>query len=191
MESEPGSPDVLTLLSHRLIRRACNDGFDPFMIPGGPEMERDGVRARACFYYAVLLTPQTTVLLDNQGRGGMCALLPEEIVAAWSTPDLLASQGLSLEDLDRPAPPPGSMVADVPLPREVVPDLEDGDTPAKAGLDDFRSPGHPEPVRVAELLKSDVRLLLTILEAHAPAPEPVSPQPEGAPAPVSRSPRPG
>ena len=164
-DTTPRPPsDSLTLLSHKLIRTACRDDFDPFMVGTPPEQE--GPAVRACFYYAVAVTPMHTVLFDNQGRGGMCDLVPEEMVAVWNTPALLASQGMSMEALHVPLP--ALPDAPIPSPLEITNDLPSFDPdapPVKAPLEELAvDPQFAGRVRLTELLKSDVELLCFLIE---------------------------
>ncbi len=92
--------DALDRLSHLLIRAYNGDGLDPFFVRGHPAMPQTERRlVRACFYYAVVMTPRATWLFDNDGRGGMCEMAPHEIAAVWRTPELLAAAGTSFEAL--------------------------------------------------------------------------------------------
>jgi hypothetical protein len=84
------SMDPATELAHKLIRRDAMDAFDPFMVHGHPDRNETSTRiVRACFYYAMVVTPVATVLYDNDGKGGMCEMVDEEIRAIWRTKDLL------------------------------------------------------------------------------------------------------
>lgn len=70
------------------------------MIEGHPLIpHREGHLVRACFYYAVVIGPRVAILYDNFGRGGMCDMHPDEIVAIWHTRDLLSALGTSFECL--------------------------------------------------------------------------------------------
>lgn len=118
---DPPTPiDAMTALSHKIIRASCGDDFDPFMLGNAPE--EGAVIVRACFYYAVVMTEKTTVMFDNYGRGGMCDLVPDEMVACWDTPALLESQGVDFQALragtarlgDAPVPRPFEIVNDLP-----------------------------------------------------------------------------
>lgn len=109
---EPGAMDRL---GHLLIRAYNGDELDPFFISGHPAMaERPDRLVRACFYYAVVMTPKVTVVYDNDGAGGMCTMDPLEISAVWRTPDVLDALGVTFEALvdgsadfeDRPLPAP-------------------------------------------------------------------------------------
>ncbi len=189
--STPSPPsDGLTLLSHKLIRTACQDDFDPFMI--GTPPDQDGPIVRACFYFAVVVTPKHTVVFDNQGRGGMCDLSPEEMVAVWDTAPLLASQGMSMETLHVPLPE----LPDVPVPSplEIANDLPSFDPdapPAKARLDDFPvAPQFAGRVHLTDLLKRDVELLCFLVEQGWGARPDQEQEPE-PPASVSRRPKMG
>lgn len=161
--------DPLTALSHRLIRQARRDDLDPFMVGSGPGQSP---AVRACFYYAVVVTPQTTVLFDNDGRGGMCDRTPHEMVAAWRTAEILASQGNSWEDLQA-----GRLTlsdAPLPVPMEIVNDL-DPVLPwnRKAPVEDpaWSSPGFAGRVSLRELLTHDPELLLAMAHQLAPSVE--------------------
>lgn len=163
--NEPSVPsfEALTELSHKLIRQACKDDFDPFMI--GNHSEPGQPLVRACFYYAVVMTDQHTVLFDNEGRGGMCSLATEEMVAVWDTPALLASQGLTLEQMRAGVPLPLTAL-EVPRPRQIQDDLPP--------LDDIPSKGVPSSVSLdprfdgsvalSELLKRDRELLCFLVQ---------------------------
>jgi len=92
--------DPMDRLGHMLIRAYNGDGLDPFFVSGHPSVPpRDGLIVRACFYYAVLMTPKLTVLYDNFGAGGMCTLGAEEVSAVWRTPELLGALGVGFEAL--------------------------------------------------------------------------------------------
>jgi hypothetical protein len=102
--NKPAAPpleatDPMDRLGHVLIRSVTRDDLDPYFVHGHPQWNRPQDMVRACFYYAVALGDVFTVVLDNDGRGGMCEMVLHEIVAVWKTTDLLASLGLSLEDL--------------------------------------------------------------------------------------------
>lgn len=86
-------------LGHLLIRAYNGDTFDPFFIPCHPHWTQEGHIVRACFYYAIIVTDKLTFLFDNDGRGGMCDLVPEELGAIWRTRDLLETFGVTLEAL--------------------------------------------------------------------------------------------
>jgi hypothetical protein len=91
-------PDPLDRLSHLLIRAYNGDDLDPFLLRGHPAMPQTEARlVRACFYYAVVMTPKATWLFDNDGRGGMCEMAVHEIAAVWRTPRLLAALGTDFE----------------------------------------------------------------------------------------------
>jgi hypothetical protein len=109
---EPGAMDRV---GHLLIRAYNGDDLDPFFIAGHPAMaERPDRLVRACFYYAVVMTPKVTLVFDNDGAGGMCTMDPLEISAVWRTPDILDALGVTFEALgdgsadfaDRPIPAP-------------------------------------------------------------------------------------
>ncbi|MGU3661172.1 hypothetical protein [Methylobacterium fujisawaense] len=109
---EPGAMDRV---GHLLIRAYNGDELDPFFIAGHPAMaERPDRLVRACFYYAVVMTPKVTLVFDNDGAGGMCTMDPLEISAVWRTPDILDALGVTFEALgdgsadfeDRPLPAP-------------------------------------------------------------------------------------
>lgn len=107
-------PDWLTNISHALIARVCRDGSGPFFLPG----EEAGAHIRACFYYAVIMTPTNTVLLDNHGRGGMCQFEAGEVRACWETAALLRHAGISWNQLSSPSLRP-ILPAELPEPSQV------------------------------------------------------------------------
>ena len=160
--NSPSRPvtDAMTQLAHKLIRAANSDDFDPFMLGSAPG--ETGPVVRACFYYAVVMTPRTTVMFDNHGRGGMCDLIPEEMVAAWNTPDLLASQGVGLEALRN-----GTAVINdqaVPRPADLVMDLDFEQEGAEKKLGDFPLEDRfSERKSLKEVLRSDPELLLFLI----------------------------
>lgn len=93
-------PDLMSKLGHRLIREVCGDAFDPFFVIGHPfKPQTEKQLVRACFYYALIIGPKVTVLFSNFDRGGMCDLVPEEIVGIWRTTDISAAYGVSFDDL--------------------------------------------------------------------------------------------
>lgn len=172
--------DPLTALSHKLIRAACGDDFDPFMIGSAPD--EGGPVVRACFYYGVVVTPRTTVVFDNGGRGGMCDFVPEEMVAAWDTPSLLASQGMRLDALHEGAAPDPAIP--VPSPRQIDCDLPPLDgTPSKQSFDGpVWSPRYEGRVRVSDLLRSDPEMLSFLIRRADPGPDqPMEPETAAAP----------
>lgn len=118
-QDENGSewqPDLMSKLGHRLIREVCGDGFDPFFIVGHPfKPETDTLLVRACFYYALIVSPKATLLFSNFDRGGMCDLAPEEIVGIWRTSDILNAYGVSFEELRSGT----GALADVPMPENL------------------------------------------------------------------------
>ena len=168
MNAAASLPDPLTALCHRLIRKVCHDDMDPFMVGNQGDVPTTQTLVRACFYYAVAMTPRTTVLFDNQGRGGMCDMVGEEIVAAWDTPALLASQGLSFESAMTGRDVLKGSLETVPEPWEVFDDLE---PQALQKFDPTAFPvrqGFVGHMPLSCLLKADARLLLMMAEAHAP-----------------------
>jgi len=104
----------------------------------------------------------------------MCDMAPHEIVASWPTPELLASQGLSLEGLDGPVPA-GALTGPLPLPLEVIddlPSLEEGAPPKGVG-DRLLLPGFAGHQSLTQLLRQDPHLLITLVLAlpdHDPSP---------------------
>jgi len=96
----PASTAALDRFGHLLIRSACHDEFDPFFVHGPLADDRPNDHVCACFYYAVILGPTFTVLMDNQGRGNMCTMTMGELAAVWDTQELLASLGVSRADLE-------------------------------------------------------------------------------------------
>ena len=91
--------DPLGALGHKLIHAYNGDGSGPFFVVGHPEMPQTEKRlVRACFYYAIVMTPKLTAVYDNDDRGGMCSMTTDEISAIWRTEDLLAPLGLRFED---------------------------------------------------------------------------------------------
>ena len=101
--TEPSSipaPDAATDLAHRLIRFAAHDTFDSFMVHGHPFLQPwDDQVVRACFYYALVVTPKIAILYDNDDAGGMCRLEADEVRAVWRTLALLAAFGTDFEAL--------------------------------------------------------------------------------------------
>jgi hypothetical protein len=92
--------DPLDRIGHLLIRAYKGDQIDPFFVRGHPSMpETESRLVRACFYYAIIVTPKATWLFDNGGRGGMCEMAEHEIAAVWRTPTLLAALGTDFEAL--------------------------------------------------------------------------------------------
>lgn len=178
--------DVLTQVSHKLIRTACRDDFDPFML--GTEPDHTGPIVRACFYYAVVVTPKHTVVFDNQGQGGMCKMVPDEVAAVWDTQELLASQGVSIEDLSRTNLDVGDHP--VPAPLEIhndFPDLAE-EVPLKGSIEDLPvSPQFAGRIGLMDLLKKDLDLV-HFMFGPSPSPE-TSPSQESATSP--RRPRMG
>ena len=146
--------DAFTGLSHKLIRAACRDEFDPFMLQG----EEDGVKIRACFYYAILMTPRTTLLLDNHGRGGMCDMLPEEVVAVWDTPKLLSSQGVDWETMSKPEEL--LSLNSVPAPAEVYDDLSEDEKFGFEGWKALKEEEQVKGVKLTDVLRADPQMLL-------------------------------
>ena len=171
--------DPMTELSHRLIRAAVSDDFDPFMLGTAPT--DSGPVVRACFYYAVVMTPRTTVLFDNYGRGGMCDMVPDEMVAAWNTPELLASQAVTLESLrDGTAQLAATRV---PLPADLMMDLDwasDDEAPALKALSLPTDARFAHQKSIKELLKADPELLLFLVNMN-PALEPQADEPPARP----------
>lgn len=92
--------DPMTDVGHLLIRAYNGDHFDPFFVQGHPSMGEQTDRiVRACFYYAIVMTPKITMIYDNCGRGGMCDMTPDEISVIWKTPALLEQLGTTFEAL--------------------------------------------------------------------------------------------
>lgn len=115
--SEGLQPDALGQLTHVLIRSQINDDLDPFLVHGHPNWNRSGDHVRACFYYAAVIGEEFTVLLDNQGRGGMCEMVLGEIAAVWDTRTLFAALNLDQAAVERDeVAVPMALVAQVPPP---------------------------------------------------------------------------
>lgn len=183
--------DPLTLLSHKLIRTACRDDFDPFMV--GTKPDNDGPIVRACFYYAVVVTPKHTVLFDNEGRGGMCDFTPDEMLAAWETPALLESQGITLDQLHLPGHALGDQA--VPKPVQIDNDLPsfDPDEPHRKVLvgEAYLDPQFEGRVPLTQLLKRDVELLCFMVEQGCSLTSDAEPEPEAVQASAVRRPKMG
>lgn len=161
--------EPLTRLSHALIRKGTRDDLDPFMLPGNLVYGQNNVAVRACFYYAVAVTPQHIVLFDNWGEGGMCKLAPHEMRAVWSTPEVLEGLGTTLEELNLGTAVLPQAIA-LPAPHEVVDDITDNpkDPPSVEGPSSFE--GYAGRASLRALLKSDMGLFGMWIEQ---APEPV------------------
>ena len=97
----PSRPaDPMTDVGHLLIRAYNGDKFDPFFVQGHPSMGEQSERiVRACFYYAIVMTPGVTMIYDNCGRGGMCDMASDETAVIWRTPALLEKLGTTYEAL--------------------------------------------------------------------------------------------
>lgn len=165
--TEPTPVDPMTALSHKIIRASCGDDFDPFML--GNAQEEGPAIVRACFYYAVVMTEKTTVMFDNYGRGGMCDLVPEEMVACWDTPALLESQGVSFQALREGR----AELSDAPLPRpnEILNDLPGEAYKACESVDDPPySPRYEKRVSLMKVLTQDRELLKLMAGREDPDP---------------------
>ena len=162
--------DPMTALSHKIIRTSCGDDFDPFMLGNGSDPEP--VIVRSCFYYAVVMTEKTTVMFDNFGRGGMCDMVPEEMVACWDTPALLESQGVSFSDLQTGTAQ--LREATLPKPFEIHNDLpsEDGYKTTTTVDDPPFSPRYEKRVSLTQLLVKDRELLKLLCETPGEDAEP-------------------
>jgi hypothetical protein len=92
--------DPMSDVGHLLIRAYNGDQFDPFFVQGHPSMGEQSDRiVRACFYYAIVMTPKITMLYDNCGRGGMCDMTIDEVSVIRKTPALLEKLGTTFEAL--------------------------------------------------------------------------------------------
>ncbi len=163
--------DSLTQLSHALIRSGARDTLDPFMIPVIPSCSHDDLTVRGCFYYAVAITPQHTVLFDNWGEGGMCKLALHEMRAVWDTSTLLAAVGLSLDELKAGHAVLPSIA--LPAPDEIINDFDPSSKTVEHLVDPPYCDWYGKRVSLRGLLKSDKALQNLMLEAileQAPLP---------------------
>lgn len=106
-ETSPPWLDQAGQLTHALIRHQCQDGLDPYLVHGHPSWvgadASPSTCIRACFYYTAIVDDDFTLLLDNQGQGGMCNLELWEVAAVWDTQELLDALGWTQADLTTPS----------------------------------------------------------------------------------------
>lgn len=155
--------DPLSRLSHALIRRGAKDDLDPYFLSAELAQSGQPVSVRACFYYAIAMTPKNVVLFDNWGEGGMCKLAPHEMRAVWSTEEVLAAVGLTEEEL-RTGSAPLPATFDLPAPYEIMDDINPSEK-MKESLDDAPSfEGYAGRVSMRKLLATDMGLFGIWLE---------------------------